>query len=211
MIVFWAAIAGGAVVAYAGLKKGFLPIWAACFNVLVSIYLGVMLLPVMAAVIPDRGTQEWFYMCAASMLVIALLVFSLLQTVASAYFSGGYAISFPKIMDWAIAPALGFVCGYVALSFVLLVTGLMPFSSHRHVRGILDERALPPAVRNAVTGACNVIGAASVQIYPRKAKDVLEDFAKQRNDFVDARDNEGRTAAGYESLPAARFAEATVL
>jgi hypothetical protein len=55
-----------------------------------------------------------------------------------------------------------------------------------------------PAARGAVTTSCNIIGAASVQIYPRKAIDVLNDFSTQRTKFIEGRD---ATTPASESPP----------
>jgi hypothetical protein len=185
-MLFWLAVIAGLGLAYVGLKKGFLPMWAACFNVTVSIYLGVMLLPVVAVAIPGAGAESWFYSCAACMLLIPVLTFAVLQPIASTWFSGGYAITFPKVFNTVVAAVLGFVCGYVATSFILLVISFTPITAHSYVKGILDERTLAPAIRGAVTTSCNIIGAASVQIYPRKAIDVLADFSARRTNFLES-------------------------
>lgn len=170
--------------AWVGLKRGFLSMWAVTFNLTVSVYLAVMLLPAVAAVLPNSGTESWFYSCSACMLLIAALTFGVLQPIASAYFSGGYAVTFPKLLNTVVAAGLGFVSGYVTTAFVLLAISLMPFTAHRYVSQTLDERNLAPAIRGAVTASCNVIGAASVQIYPRRAIDVLNEFSSRRARFI---------------------------
>lgn len=186
MILFWLTMAGGFALAFVGFKKGFLPIWAATFNTMVAIYLAVMLLPVYARYIPNPETESYYYSCAACMFVTAALTFAVLQPIASTYFSGGYAITFPRALDTVVAPALGFAAGCIATAFVILVISLMPFSAHKYVRTTLNEPNISPPVKSAVTTSCNIIGAASVQIYPRKAVDVLEEFSTRRTRFLDA-------------------------
>ena len=183
-MLFWVAVIGGVAVAYVALKKGFFPIWAVFFNTLISVYLGVMLLGVIAAVIPNSRTLGYFYSCSMCMLAVAAIVFALLQVIASNYFSSGFAVSFPVIFDKIAAVTLGFITGYVATCFVLLVIGIMPFTAHRYVRGTLDADHLAPAVKVTVTATCTFIAKASMQIYPDAADDIIQDFAKQRGNFL---------------------------
>jgi len=105
-MLFWLAVIGGAAVSYAALKKGFFPIWAVCFNTLVSVYLGVMLLPIIAAVIPNSGTAAYFYSCSLCMLAVAVIAFVFLQTIASNYFSGGFAVTFPVVFNNIVADSI---------------------------------------------------------------------------------------------------------
>ena len=184
-MLFWVAVIGGVAVSYVALKKGFFPIWAVFFNTLISVYLGVMLLPIIAAVIPNSGTPAYFYSCSLCMLAVAVIAFVFLQTIASNYFSGGFAVSFPVIFDKIAAAALGFITGYVATCFVLLVIGIMPFSAHRYVRGTLDADHLAPAVKVPVTATCKFIAKASMQIYPDAADGIIKNFFQQRRDFLD--------------------------
>ncbi len=185
-MLFWVAIIGGVAVSYAALKKGFFPIWAVFFNTLISVYLGVMLLPIIAAVIPNGGTAAYFYSCSLCMLAVAVIAFVFLQVIASNYFSGGFAVSFPVIFNNIVAATLGFITGYVATCFILLVVGIMPFSAHSYVRGTLDADSLAPAVKAPVTATCNFIAKASMQIYPDIADGIIKDFAQQRRDFLDS-------------------------
>ena len=170
--------------AYVGLKKGFFPIWAIFFNTLISVYLGVMLLPLIAAVIPNSGTSAYFYSCSLCMLAVAVIALVFLQVIASNYFSGGFAVSFPVIFNNIAAAALGFITGYAATCFVLLVVGIMPFSAHRYVCATLDADHLAPAVKVPVTATCDFIARASMQIYPDVADGIIQNFAQQRRDFL---------------------------
>ncbi len=185
-MLFWVAVIGGVAVSYAALKKGFFPVWAVFFNTLISVYLGVMLLPVIAAVIPNSGTAAYFYSCSLCMLAVAVIAFVFLQVIASNYFSGGFAVTFPVIFNNIAAATLGFITGYVATCFVLLVISIMPFSAHNSVRGTLDTDHLAPAVKAPVTATCNFIAKASMQIYPDVADGIIKDFARQRRDFLDS-------------------------
>ncbi len=183
-MLFWLAVIGGAAVSYVALKKGFFPIWAIFFNTLVSVYLGVMLLPIIAAVIPNSGTAAYFYSCSLCMLAVAVIAFVFLQTIASNYFSGGFAVTFPVIFNNIVAATLGFITGYVATCFVLLVVSIMPFSAHDFVRGTLDADNLAPAVKVPVTATCDFIAKASMQIYPDVADGIIKNFAQQRRYFL---------------------------
>ena len=184
-MLFWVAVIGGVAVSYVALKKGFFSIWAVFFNTLISVYLGVMLLGMIAAVIPNGGTTAYYYSCSLCMLAVAVIAFVFLQVIASNYFSGGFAVSFPVIFNNIVAATLGFITGYVATCFVLLVIGIMPFSAHRYVRGTLDADHLAPAVKVPVTATCKFIAKASMQIYPDAADGIIKNFFQQRRYFLD--------------------------
>ncbi len=183
-MLFWVAVIGGVAVSYVALKKGFFPIWAVFFNTLISVYLGVMLLPLIAAVIPNSGTAAYFYSCSLCMLAVAVIAFVFLQTIASNYFSGGFAVTFPVIFNNIVAATLGFITGYVATCFVLLVVSITPISARSYVRGTLDADNLAPAVKVPVTATCDFVAKASMQIYPDVADGIIKDFAQQRRNFL---------------------------
>ena len=180
-MLFWVAVIAGAGFAYLGFKKGFFPMWAISFNILVSAYLSVMLLPVIAAIIPDNGGLAYFYNCALSLLIIGMLVFVVLQTIASSYFSAGFQVTFPAIFDSIVAPILGFISGYLLCCTVLVIVSLMPFTNEPVANGILGPKNLSPAVTKSVTGACDFVGKASLQVWTENvAQGVLDDFLVKR-------------------------------
>ena len=180
-MLFWVAVLAGGGFAYLGIKKGFFPMWAITFNILVSVYLSVMLLPVIEAIIPDNGGQAYFYNCALSLLIIGILVFVVLQTIASNYFSGGFQVSFPVIFNNIVAAILGFISGYLICCTVLVIISIMPFTSQSSIANkILGPQNLPAAVTKPVIGACDFIGVASMQVWPDVAQDAVDDFLVQR-------------------------------
>jgi len=79
---------------------------------------------------------------------------------------------------------LGFITGYVATCFVLLVVSIMPITAHRYVSGTLDADHLAAAVKAPVTATCNFIAIASMQIYPDVADGIIKNFAQQRRYFL---------------------------
>ena len=179
-MLFWLAIIAGAGFAYLGFKKGFFPMWAISFNILVSAYLSVMLLPVIAAIIPDNGGLAYFYNCALSLLIIGMLVFVVLQTIASSYFSAGFQVTFPAIFDSIVASILGFFSGYLLCCTVLVIVSIMPFTNEPAANRILGPKNLPPVVTKTVTGACDFVGVISMQVWPDKAQGAIDDFLVQR-------------------------------
>lgn len=181
-MLFWVAVIAGAGFAYMGLKKGFFPMWAISFNILISVYLSVMLLPVIATIIPDNGGQAYFYNCALSLLIIGILVFVVLQTIASNYFSGGFQLSFPVIFNNIGAAILGFISGYLLCCTVLVIISIMPFTSQSPIANkILGPKNLPAAVTKPVIGACNFVGRASLQVWPDVAQGAIDDFLVKRD------------------------------
>ncbi len=191
MLLFWVAVIAGAGFSYMGLKKGFLSMWAICFNLLISVYLCVMLLGVIAAAVPDSGGESYYYSCALCMLIVCGLVFGVLQLIASNYFSGGFQITFPKLFDSIGAAVLGFISGYLVCCVLIFIVSLMPFSNYSFVSGVLSPKNLPASVSKPVVSVCDFIGRASIQRDAEVAHGTLEDFIRDRESRL--RDNYSRT------------------
>ncbi|MBA7485891.1 hypothetical protein ES707_21443 [subsurface metagenome] len=70
------AVVVGVVFAVIGVRKGFFPMWLVLFNILISIYVGVMLSPTLVAIRPDME-QEPYYL-AAFIAVTSVMIFIVL-------------------------------------------------------------------------------------------------------------------------------------
>ena len=180
-MLFWVAVIAGAGFSYMGLKKGFFPMWAIFFNILISVYLCVMLLPVIASTVPDSGGQTYYYSCAACMLIVGVLVFVVLQMIASNYFSGGFEVTFPKLFNSIGAAVLGFMSGYLVCCMLIVIVSLMPFSNYSLVEDVLSPTNLPDAVEKPMVSVCDFIGRVSIQVYPKVAAETIEEFISDRD------------------------------
>ncbi len=170
--MFWFAVLVGAVFAMIGIKKGFYPIWAILFNILISIYLGIMLAPTIVGIIPDIGNSRYHYAgCVAG---IAIVTFTVLQTIATSFLTGTYDVSFPKIFSSVGAGILGFLSGYLVCSFALFVICIMPFSKEPFIRKVCGQSDLAPSAVASVVNVCDFVGDLSMQHYDNVAAGVVD-------------------------------------
>jgi len=171
MLFFWLAIIGAVIFAWLGVRMGFYMAWQSLFNSLIALYVGVMLTPRLVGLVPDIGASG--YHAAACVTGIAVLVFILLETVTACFLTGISDVVFPRIFQTIGAAALGFVLGYVVVSFVLFIIYVMPFSRASFMRYVFPPGQQPVCVA-AVTHACGFVDSISLQYRKDAIADVVD-------------------------------------
>ena len=161
MIILAIAIVFGILLGMIGVKRGFLKTWALLFNILVSIYIGVMLSPTFVAFRPEMG-QEYSYL-AAFIVVTSLAIFVVLQMIVSVFFSELAECFCPKIFDTVGAAILGFLGGFCIISFVFVVVCIMPFSKKPNLKGVCGDGSSTPVGVEGVVKACDFVSTVSLQ------------------------------------------------
>ena len=156
-MIFWCAILVGILFAVMGVRKSFYPMWAILFNILVSIYVGLMLTPTIIGIIPDIADSRYHH--AACVAVLAIVIFIILQAIANSFIKSTSEVSFPKLFNSVGAGLLGFLSGYFLCSFVFLIICVMPFSRQPFMKTICSQTG--PS--KSVTTACNFINTLSLQ------------------------------------------------
>ena len=155
----WHAILAGIILALVGIRKSFFPMWSILCNILISIYMGIMLTPMIIEIIPGAG---WFnYRCGVSTAGVAIVTFVILQIFASNFITGKFKVSFPKIIDEAGAGILGFIAGYLACSFILFAICITPLSRQPFLRKICTDNA--PVIKSPIVRTCDFVATASRQ------------------------------------------------
>ena len=157
------AILVGVVFAVIGIRKGFFGMWLVLFNILISIYVGVMLSPTLVAIRPDM--EQAHYYLAAFIAVTSVLIFVVLETIAISFFGEVGECFCPKIFDTAGAGALGFLAGFCVLSFVYFIACIMPFSKEPFMKGVCGDGVSAPSGVKPVMKACDFVSSASLQPY----------------------------------------------
>ncbi|MBA7601934.1 hypothetical protein ES703_09019 [subsurface metagenome] len=132
-MVFWVGILVGGLFAYFAIKKGFYEMWALGFNIIISIYLAVLLGPVVADIIPTGAAA---YDKAVTMLATAAACFLILCGISYTLITGQFSISFPKIVDVVGAGLFGFLIGFLVWSFVSLLIMTTPITKNTFVKEI---------------------------------------------------------------------------
>lgn len=162
-MVFKFAIIVGIICAIISLKKRFYSMWPMLFNVLVSIYLAVMLTPFLVDLIPEISSlavRARYY--AATMVIIALLVFLILQVVAIKVFTSEVTISFPSMFDGIGSAVLGFLAGYITVAFIFFVVSIMPLAKKPFMKKIVKAKTFELATVDSITRACDLVALASL-------------------------------------------------
>ncbi len=146
--------------------------WMMLFNILISIYLGVMLSPLIVQIRPDMAHLRYYL--AACVAVIALMVFVILQVITTSFLAEISESLCPKFFDNVGAGILGFLSGYVVFSFVFLAVCITPFSKQPFMKGFCGDGTSTPTDVKPVVKACDFVAKASMQIYSDKAKGVVK-------------------------------------
>jgi len=129
-MVFWIAILAGAVFVWLAVRVGFYQSWGLLFNVVVSIYLAVFLAPAVADWAPASGGASG-YGLTLSLVALAGGCFAILYGLSYVFLTGQFSIPFPKVLDVLVAGLLGFLAGFLILSFTALVVTLSPLAQHK--------------------------------------------------------------------------------
>ncbi len=134
-MVFWTAILVGALFVWLAIRLGLFETWDLLFNSVISIYVAIFLAPAVAACAPSTGTISAF--CTAlSLTVLAGGCFAILHGISYVFLTGQFRVSFPATFDILLAGALGFLTGFLILSFVALVLTTTPLAEHELVSGL---------------------------------------------------------------------------
>ncbi|MBN2130377.1 MAG: CvpA family protein, partial [Sedimentisphaerales bacterium] len=183
-MVFWIAILIGVLFAWLGVRLGFYETWILCFNVIVSIYVAIFLAPLVVDFAPGTG-QAAVYCTALSLIVLAGGCFAILQGTAYVCLTGQFNIPFPRVFDILFSGLLGFVAGFLVLSFVAIVLTTTPLAEHSIVGTIgFTAEAQSPNIACLARG-CDLIhafaGSASSGRTPEEAVHLLL-TARREND-----------------------------
>ena len=171
-MIFWFAVVAGVIFAVIGIRKSFFPMWAMLFNILVSIYLSIMLSPLIVQIRPDMDQLRYYL--AACVAVIAVMAFIILQVIKTSFLAQISESLCPRFFDNVGAAILGFLSGYVVFSFVFLAVCIMPFSEPSFMKGILGDGVSTPSGAKPVVKACNFVAKASMQCYSDTAVEVVD-------------------------------------
>jgi hypothetical protein len=155
-MAFWIAILAGTLFVWLAVRIGFYETWTLLFNVVVSIYVSVFLTPILAEFAPASGETSSYH-TALCLIVLAGGCFALLQGLSFVFLTGQFHIPFPRVFDVVFSGLLGFVAGFLVLSFAALVLTTTPLAGHKIVGVLGLSRQSRPANLVCVTRACDLI------------------------------------------------------
>ena len=155
-MVFWIAILAGALFVWLAVRMGFYETWVLLFNVVVSIYVSVFLTPILAEFAPAAGGASSYH-TALCMIVLAGGCFALLQGTSFVLLTGQFHLPFPRIFDVLFSGMLGFVTGFLVLSFLALILTTTPLASHKIVGVLGLGQQSQSANLVCITRCCDLI------------------------------------------------------
>ena len=123
-MLFWIAISVGIVVSYMATRIGFYETLIYSFNLSVSVYLAVFLMPYVVTHVPaaieiDAGLP-------LTLAGLAVGSFILLHGISYLLFTGQFTIAFPKAIDLPLSALIGFWAGLLIVSFLALALSITP-------------------------------------------------------------------------------------
>ena len=154
-MVFWVGILVGGLFIWIAVKIGFYETWAMLFNAVISIYVAIFLTPTILDVVPEAQNMPCCNALALS--VLAIGSYLILYGITYIFLTGQFKVSFPKVFDILIAGLLGFLAGFLLLSFIALIITTTPISENRFVRQLGINRNSQQANITYICRWCDLV------------------------------------------------------
>ncbi len=154
-MVFWLGILSGGLFIWFAMKIGFYEMLAMFFNIVISIYVAIFLGPVILDIIPEASDIS--FCNAFAIVVLAIGTFFILYGITYVFLTGQFKVSFPKSFDILLAGILGFLAGFLVLSFAALVITITPISQNRFVKQVGLNRNSQQANISYICWWCDLV------------------------------------------------------
>jgi hypothetical protein len=160
-MLFWVCLIIGGVFAWLGLKKGFYVWLATLLSLMMGIYIGVLATPYILKMNPEYSDSGYY--AAVTMLMLALVIFAVLEAICWFLFLHDREEYFPKLIEQIGGAFCGFLFGYFLLSLVALSVCVMPFSRGKMPFLLPQRESMAKFAIKPVVGICNFIGEYSLE------------------------------------------------
>jgi uncharacterized membrane protein required for colicin V production len=183
-MVFWLGILTGGLFIWFAIKIGFYEMLAMLFNIVISIYAAIFLSPVILDIIPEA--RDIPCCNALAMAVLAVGTFFILYGITYVFLTGQFKVSFPKLFDILFAGVLGFLAGFLVLSFAAFVITITPISQNRFVRQVGFNRQSQRANISYLCWWCDlvnsIVSSPDTKITSKEAIEQLLGGAQQKDE-----------------------------
>ncbi|MBN1806673.1 MAG: CvpA family protein [Sedimentisphaerales bacterium] len=140
-----AGILVGGLCAWFAIKIGFYETWAMLFNIVVAIFTALFLARPIVNFLPEETVN--IPCCEALvLLIVAVGSFLILHGITYILFTSQFNVPFPKIFDVLFAGLLGFLGGFIVLSFAALIIFITPLGKYAAIN--------KESVKNNMKSAC---------------------------------------------------------
>lgn len=164
----------GLVFVFIGYRKTWYPSWALLFNVLISVYTGIMTAPQIVDKFPVIRSYLGNFSYSVFVLTMAVIIFVVMHLLSFKFFTAVYVVSFPKILNSAGAAVVGFLAGSVIAGFLVFLINITPLSDFPAVKFLAQGRQSPDQVNSVVLDSCNFVHALSLQPSPTAIDSQME-------------------------------------
>ena len=168
----WIIIIISVLFACLGYKKGFFVMFATLFNLMFAIFIGVLSTPKLLSF--SGGYENSGYYAAASVLLLCILIFGVLQFFACFYFLRDSEDIFPKLFDKVGALVFGFLSGYIICCVLILSFCMMPCSAQKGVNHFCNREQLKELSESGVERVCNFLAGYSLHCFTRDSEDAVK-------------------------------------
>lgn len=154
-MVLWIMILVSVLTAWLGYKKGVFVMFATLFNLMFAIFIAVLSTPKLLSF--SAGYEDSGNYAAASVMLVFILVFGVLQLFACFYFLRDREGLFPKLFDKLGGLVFGFLCGYSICGILILSFCIMPYSTRADAHHFCSREQLEKLSVPSVRAACNFL------------------------------------------------------
>lgn len=197
-MLLWLVILISLSTAWLGYKKGFYVMFATLFNLMFAMFAAVLSTRLLMGL--SSGYERSGYYAAATMMLMFVLLFGLLEILAVFYFFQNRDDYFPMLLDKIGSVVFGFLCGYVACSFVILAICIMPCSIHGKVDWLCTRDNMQKLSVPGVRKVCNFLGWYSLHCFDGDSERELGYLLSLEEESPDESDDPGLDQ-NIEALP----------
>jgi len=172
------AIVAALLFALLGIRLGYYRSWAMLFNILVSIYLAVMLAPVVPGLLAN--VRDFHYRYPAFIIIVAIIIFTILQLFTN-YLTGAFEASYHRKFEIISSAIIGFISGYLLITFIFFVICLVPSTKPKFISW--QDKSTYQAAQPVVS-ACNFIGYISIHACEDVACGVVDELIDARDELA---------------------------
>ena len=174
-MLLWVIIIFGVLIAFLLRNRSLYSNWTTAFNTAASIYLSVMLAPVMLGFLSAETSWKGYH-CAGFILLASIILFVILEVIAAyVLVVEEVDISFPRIVEFVGSKLAGFVTGFCTAGLIVfLVTVVVMQYEYQPWMKFLRTADEPLRVSVAsVERTCGVIHNVSLQRYSASPENVV--------------------------------------
>lgn len=171
-MLVWLIILVSLMFAFVGFKKGLYVMFTTLFNLMFAVFISVLSVPFLLSF--SHGFEHSGYYAAASIFLMFVLIFGLLQTFAWLFFLQHREDYFPMLFDKVGSIILGSLCGYVLCVLLILVFCVTPCSTQGKADWLCPREKMQKLAVPGVAKVCNFLGDYSLHCFDGNSEQEID-------------------------------------